>query len=315
MKKYDVLNIGIIVADIPVKLPVSTLDFKADTIRVSEIDMTAGGDAANSSIVLAGLEKKVALLGALGNDGTGNLVRGIIKSKGVDTGYVRMKEGVQTSISIVLVNSEGDRTFVCTRGNNMTLCLQDLDFSLIGQTRHINLSSLFAHPLLEKEGIAFFQAAKDAGVTISADVGHDNYHTGFEGVARLLQYIDLFMPSYAEASYMTGETEPKRMADYFVRNTGEKIVVIKLGAEGCYVYEKGKGYSVPAFQVNSVDTTGAGDNFVAGFISAHLDGMEIHECARFACATAAISIQHLGATSLYTTLPNIHKLLSSKNYL
>ncbi len=313
MKKYDVLNIGIIVADMPVKLPVNVLDFKSDTIRVPGIDIIPGGDAANSAIVLAQLGKKAALLGALGNDGIGNMVRGAIAAKGVDTSCVRMKDGVQSSVSIVMVNSEGDRTFVCTRGNNITLCAQDLDFSLIGETRHINLSSIFAHPLLEKEGgPEFFERAKNAGVTISADVGHDNYNTGFEGVAHLLQFIDIFMPSYTEAKYMSGETEPERMARFFTGSTGEKTVVIKLGSEGCFVYDKGRGYTVPAYKVDAVDTAGAGDNFVAGFISAFLDEQEILDCARFACAAAAISVRSLGATSPGTNLENVIKMMEGR---
>ncbi len=312
MKKYDVLDIGVIVADLPVKLPVDVLDFQTDTIRVPSLDFIPGGDAANSAIVLAQLGKKTALLGALGNDGTGNLVRGNIASRGVDTRYVRMKEGVVTSVSIVMVNSGGDRTFICTRGNNQTLCAQDLDFGLIGETRHINLSSLFAHPLFEKEGgPEFFESAKNAGVTISADAGHDNYHTGFSGVERLLQFIDIFMPSYTEAKYMTGETDPARMAKFIMDRTGEKTVVIKLGGQGCYVRHKGKGFTVPAFRTEVVDTAGAGDNFVAGFVSAYLDGLPVRDCARFACAAAAVSVGYLGATSPNTSLANIQKLMNS----
>ena len=314
MKKYDVLNIGIIVADLPVKLPVNVLDFKTDTIRVPKLDIIPGGDAANSSVVIAQLEKKVALLGALGNDGIGSLVRDAIAERGVNTQNVRMKDGVQTSLSIVMVNCEGDRTFVCTRGNNMTLCAQDLDDALIGQTRHINISSLFAHPLLEKEGgPEFLESAKNAGVTVSADVGHDNYNTGFSGVARILQYIDIFMPSYKEAKYMSGETDPKKMARFFTDRTGDKTVVIKLGSEGCFVHHKGKGFTVPAFRVDAVDTAGAGDNFVAGFLSAYLDGMPARDCARFACASAAISVQYLGATTPHTTVENVQKLMDSNS--
>lgn len=136
MKKFDVLDIGIIVADIPVKLPCEAIDFASDTFRVEGIDIRAGGDAANSAVALSRLGKKVALAGALGNDAIGNLVREIVADKGVDTDYVRMKDGVTTSTSIVLVNNKGARTFICTRGNNVTLCMADLDFALIPQVRH-----------------------------------------------------------------------------------------------------------------------------------------------------------------------------------
>lgn len=313
MKKFDVVDIGIIVADIPLKIPEKVLDFSQDTIRLKTINILPGGDAANSAIALSQLGKKVALAGALGDDGMGRLVKEAVKSRGVDVENVRMKEGVQTSASVVLINSEGDRTFVCARGNNGTLCTQDLDASLIGSARHINLSSLFAHPLFEKEGgPAFFEKAKNAGVTISADAGHDNYNTGFKGVADLLRYVDIFMPSAAEAKYMSGESDPGRMAKFFADETGEKTVVIKLGAQGCYVRDNGRGYALPAFRAEAVvDTTGAGDNFLAGFLSAYLDGASAKECARFACAAAAISVTQTGATSPLVTAENVRKMMET----
>ncbi len=156
-----------------------------------------------------------------------------------------------------------------------------------------------------------FRVEKEAGITVSADVGHDNYSTGFAGVINLLRYVDFFMPSYVEAKYITGEAEPAKMAECIVRHTGEKTVIIKLGAQGCYVHEGAAGYTVPAFPVNIVDTTGAGDNFVAGFIGAYLGGGSVRECARFACAAAAVSTQYLGATSACVTLPRIRQLLQA----
>ena len=236
----------------------------------------------------------------------------MIGKRGVNVDHVRMKEGVKTSASAVLINSEGERTFVCTRGNNGTLCARDVDETLIRETRHINLSSLFAHPLFEKgDGPELFERAKDSGVTISADATHDNDGTGFEGAEKLLRYVDVFMPSYEEAKYISGETEPGRMAEFIVDRTGEKTVVIKLGAEGCYVRDKGRGYRVPAFRVDAVDTTGAGDNFLAGFLSAYLDGAPIEDCARLACAAAAVSVTQLGATSLMTTQKSVRMLMET----
>lgn len=310
MKEFDVLDIGIIVADLPVKIPQRVLDFSQDTIRVEKLDLLPGGDAANSAVVLSRLGKKVALAGVLGDDGIGKLILETIRTSGVDVKNVRLKPEVPTSTSVVLINSEGERTFVCTRGNNGTLCAQDLDVSLIGRARHINLSSLFAHPLLEKEGgPEFFENAKNAGLTISADTGHDNFGTGFAGVRRMLEAVDIFMPSFTEAKYMSGESDPGRMAKFFTDQTGEKTVVIKLGAHGCYLHEKGRGRIVPAFRVEAVDTTGAGENFLAGFLCAYLDGGDAEACARYACAAAALSTTRLGAAPLLVTPENISALI------
>jgi sugar/nucleoside kinase (ribokinase family) len=105
------------------------------------------------------------------------------------------------------------------------------------------------------------------------------------------------MPSYAEAKYLSGETEPERMADFFIRETGDKTVVIKLGEEGCFIRSQGKSLTVRPYQVDALDTTGAGDNFVAGFLTGLSEGWELERCAEFACGVAGFSVRHLGATT------------------
>jgi sugar/nucleoside kinase (ribokinase family) len=314
MKQYDVLNIGTVVVDIPVKLPYKMLDFKTDLTPLDSIGVLPGGDAANSSIVLSQLGVSAALIAAVGDDDFGGIFKRQVGGRGVDVSHVAVKKGVNTSVSIVMINSEGDRCFLCTMGSNASLCEADFDFALLDSgARHLNYGSFFLHPLLDRGGIkSIFQAAKQHGMTVSADANSDIYNTGFEAVRPLLEYIDYFMPSYIEAKYMSGESEPKRMAEFFVNETGEKTVIIKLGEEGSYLYHRGKGRVIPAFSVEAVDTTGAGDNFVAGFIRSLLKGMEAEDCVRFGSAVAALNIQHVGATNPDVTLGRVQEFLKAR---
>jgi len=310
MQQYDVLNLGLVVVDIPVKLPVDTLDFTLDTIRIPSMQMIPGGDAANSSIILTQLGKSVSLTAAVGDDAYGAYLVGELQRRGVDTSHVCTKPGVVTGVSLVLVNQAGDRTCVCTRGNNRELSAGDFDLSLLQSgARHLNISSLFGHPKLEANGLPELLAkARAAGLATSADAGFD-HGRGFAWIQPALAQLDYFFPSYGQAVLLTGERDPSRQAQYIVSHSGEKTVVIKLGSEGCFVHEPHREFYVPAFPVDAVDTTGAGDTFVASIISALLDGMDMREGARYANAAAAISVQYIGAAASQVTQEQIRELL------
>ena len=102
------------------------------------------------------------------------------------------------------------------------------------------------------------------------------------------------MPSYDEAVYVTGEKDPDAIADVFL-NAGVKNVVLKMGAEGCFFKSGEKRFFTDPFKIKPLDTTGCGDNFVAGFVHCLLKGMEPEACAEFACGAGALNSQGLGA--------------------
>jgi 2-dehydro-3-deoxygluconokinase len=296
-KKYDIFNVGIMVADIPIKLPLDTLDFSVDVVSIDKINILPGGDATNSSIALTDLGKRVALVATVGDDYLGKMILQKVGNRGVTISHVIVKHQVSTQTSLVMINRMGDRCFLVSGSSNQTLCMEDINTSLLKQSRHLNLGSFFAHPELEKQGaVALFKMAKEQGLTTSADIINDGFNTGLRGITDILQYVDYFMPSYIEAQHLTGETEPERMADYLINKTGDKTIIIKLGEEGCFVKNKTQRFYVDPYIEQPVDTTGAGDNFVAGFISSLLEEQDLHYCAKFACATAALSIKRLGAT-------------------
>lgn len=101
------------------------------------------------------------------------------------------------------------------------------------------------------------------------------------------------------------------MAQFLWNKTGIGTIIIKLGAEGSYLYHKGKGQTIPAYSVDAVDTTGAGDNFTAGVITSYLKGIDLPDCVRFGSAVAALGIQHVGATNPNVTLKAVEEFLKT----
>ncbi|HAH9913246.1 TPA: carbohydrate kinase family protein [Escherichia coli] len=115
--------------------------------------------------------------------------------------------------------------------------------------------------------------------------------------AKLLSYVDYLFPNYAEAKLLTGKETLDEIADCFLA-CGVKTVVIKTGKDGCFIKRGDMTMKVPAVAgITAIDTIGAGDNFASGFIAALLEGKNLRECARFANATAAISVLSVGATT------------------
>lgn len=297
-KSIDVLHVGILCADIPLKIPYETVDFTVDSIKLDEAAILPGGDAANASQVMARLGKNVALAAKIGDDAFGHMVKNFIKEGGVNTKYIKVDERSRTALSVVLINSNGDRSFLFYPGSMRDFSVKDIDPDALQKARHVNFGSFFAHPEMDKGGAQeLFKLAKASGATTSADVTHDSYGTGFAGIKDSLRYVDYFIPSYAEGKYLTGETQPERIADFIIRETGDKTVVLKMGEEGCFIKSKGQCIRSRPFKAQVVDTTGAGDNFLAGFLTGLSNGWELEKCADFANAVAGYSVQYLGATT------------------
>jgi sugar/nucleoside kinase (ribokinase family) len=312
IKSIDVLHVGIMCADIPLKIPYDTIDFTVDSIKLDEAAIVSGGDATNASQVMARLGKNVAVAAKIGNDLIGHVIKNSVEESGVNTAYVKMDTRSSTALSVVLINSKGNRCFLFYPGSMREFSMEDIDPAALQKARHINFGSFFAHPEMDRGGaLELFKLAKASGATTSADITHDSYGTGFAGIKDSLRYVDYFMPSYIEGKYLTGETEPEKIADFIIRETGDKTVVIKMGEEGCFIKSQGKCIRSRAFKTTAVDTTGAGDNFVAGFLTGLTNGWELEKCAEFANAVAGFSVQHLGATTREMSMDHIWEFIKN----
>ena len=292
----DVACLGIMVADV-VARPVRELPERGRLTLVDQMELHTGGCAVNTGIALAKLGVKVAVLGAVGQDGFGDFVIAQLRQHGIDTRGVRRKSGVNTSATMVMVDPDGERRFLHYLGANAQLVESDVDLDVIAQARILHIAGALVMPGIDGEPTARILAwAKQRGITTAFDTVWDAKGNWMRLVAPCLPYIDVMLPSLAEAQMITGKQSPPDVAAVFL-DKGVRIVGLKMGEEGSYVRTAAEEYWVPPFAVEAVDATGAGDAYVAGFLAGLVMGWDLYRTARFANAVGALCVTAVGATT------------------
>ena len=198
-----------------------------------------------------------------------------------------------------MLTADGERTFITNRNGSLWKeNIEHVNFDKIKEAKILSLASIFNCPLLDGKTLEkIFKFAKEEGMTITADMIMPRLGETLDDIAGALQYVDYFFPNFDEACLMTGEKEEDKVADKLY-SYGIKNVVMKIGKRGCYIRNKDGVMIVPACKgITAIDTIGAGDNFASGFIAALLQGKNLKECGEYANCTAAIAVQHPGATS------------------
>ena len=295
-KGNDVICIGLIAANIPI-YPVSKSALETDLSLVKKMDITPGGDALNQAVVLSRLGRKAGLCGKIGPDRFGRFLLEEMAAYNIDISTVIVDKGVSTGSCAVLILEDGSRHFLSFREANEKFSPDEIQKEKIFSARIVSIGSLLANPLFSGDSLAgFLKEAKDRGTITAADTKHDTYSLGWKRIKEAAKYIDYFLPSYDEASYLSGETELRDIAAFFM-DAGVKNIVIKLGAQGSYLRSTDLEEIIPTIDAEVIDTTGAGDNFVAGFLHGILHGWDLVECCHFANAVGAISTTKLGAVA------------------
>jgi sugar/nucleoside kinase (ribokinase family) len=308
----DVLCVGQLSVDILVK-PVEKVDFHLDTQRVDTLEITNGGDCLNVAIGLSRLGNRVRFIGKIGEDHFGDFLTKVIDKTGIDYKGLRISTEAPTCSVLVLINSSGERTFFYQGGANDHFSLNDIDMSLVDNVKLVHVGGTYLLPHFDGSGAAsLFTKAQSIGKITAMDVTWDVTGRWLETIETCLPHLDFFLPSLREAEKITGKCTPQEMAS-FLQGRGVKNVIIKLGESGCYVQPAGteeRGFFVKPHKTRVVDTTGAGDAFVAGFLSAYLRKWDLWKCAQFGCATAAFNIQSVGATEGSPTFEEAMQLMN-----
>ncbi len=295
-RRFEALCVGLALGNVVVR-PVPERFERGDTVQVEEIAMICGGDAYNQASVLSALGHRTALLSKVAKDTSGKLVLDTMTARGVDTSLVTFDREAGTSVCVVMVRPDGSRNFCTYKGCLRTFGMGDIDFQAVTEVRLVSIGGLFALPAFDREAsIRLFREARRAGTITVADTKHDAFGIGLKGIQNLLEYTDYFFPSYEEAASLSGLERPEEMAAFFA-DKGAAHVGIKLGGDGCYVRTEGFAGKIPAFSCPVLDTTGAGDNFMAGLIHGILEGWDIRDSVRYANAAGALAVTRLGATS------------------
>ena len=253
-----------------------------------------GGDAQNQAITLASLGARVALMGVAGNDRLGDVLLNQLSAFPID--ILTRREDVNTSISLVLVEDNGDRHFVYQPQSNQALSYRHIDEDAVRNAAFLSVVAVSLKPKLDGEGmLRLLDLARKAGTRTALDFNVTDYMLDRATLKALLSRTDYALPSEVEARALTGEGKDPAEMVRRLRALGATNCIIKLGGKGCYVAADGYEGIVPPYPCRCLDTTGAGDTFVAAFLYARTRGWDILRCARFANAAGSIAVEHPGA--------------------
>ena len=293
---YDVFCTGILVTDILVK-SIDKLDYRISDAKVDKIMLSSGGDAMNTALALSKLGSNVCFCGRVGKDVSGSFLLDTLRSHNIEIKPVIIRNEENTAHCLVLINSKNEHAFFTDLGAMHSFCYDDIDISALEKSTIVHAGGVNAMPMFDGDGVArLFKKAKSLDKTTTMDVTASVNGKWLENIESCLAYLDYFLPSYEEAVKITNQTDVNKIADFFL-NRGTKNVVIKLGAKGCFAKNAINRFSVSGFKVPVIDTTGAGDCFVAGFISSLLHGKNMLQGLEFANAVSAHCVQHIGATA------------------
>jgi sugar/nucleoside kinase (ribokinase family) len=291
-----VICLGILVTDVVAK-PVDSVPEKGKLSLVDKIELHTGGCAVNTAIDLAKIGEDVGIVGLVGDDGFGSFLINTLDKEGVDTKGLKVTKDTNTSVSVVLSGSEGERSFIHCLGSNGMFDETFIDMDIIKNCDILFVAGALLMPSFDGEPTArTLKEAKKMGKYTVLDTAWDSTGRWMKAIEPCLSYLDLFIPSIEEAQMLSGKQEEREIAEFFLEK-GAKNIVIKLGSKGCYIRNASEELYIDAFRVKVVDTNGAGDSFVAGFITGLLNGWDMRKCGEFANAVGAHCVTKVGASS------------------
>ena len=304
----DVLCVGIFVVDV-IGRPIDSFPEKGKLMLFDELEMHTGGCANNTATALARLGISAGGMGKIGRDGFGDFILRTLTENGVNTEGIVRDSTANTSFTFVSVASDGERTFCHYMGANAALSESDLDLELIKRCKILHVAGSFVMPNFDGQPTAnILRAAKEMGVTTSLDTVWDASGNWLKTLESCLAYVDIFLPSIAEAEQLTKRKSPPEIAE-FLLNYGIQTVGLKMGEAGSYIRTKDQELYVPAYKVTPVDATGAGDAYVAGFLAGQVRGWDVHRSAELASATGAACVTAMGTTAGIQNLDETLKLI------
>ena len=304
------LSTGMAFCDIPLR-PCPQNILEIDNCHIDKVNYQIGGDAMSVAVVCAKMGEKVRLAAHLGEDNNGAFVRQSSEAFGVEHILSPLKN-MSTATSYQLIEANGERHFLIDCDILKQLKSRDITDEEIERADVIFFGSALALPGMDDQELTdLFRRAHARGkvTAMDASVALTEYPPCHMDLLRNTMYnLDIFIPSYEEASWLAQKTEIMDIMEVFSQFPF-KVFGIKLGADGCILTENFREYirRKPFSALPVVDTTGAGDCFTGGFLCSWMKGWSLEKCAEFSTAVAAFGISAIGPT---TAVPDYETVLA-----
>ncbi|UQX88232.1 PfkB family carbohydrate kinase [Jatrophihabitans telluris] len=306
----EVLVLAELNPDLLLSAPSATVSFGQVETELSDSRLTLGSSGAITAAALAALGVPVGLCATVGDDEFGRGAVTMLRAAGVDASAVIVRPELRTGITVVVNAPGGDRALLTYPGAMAALAAGDVPPAALARARHVHVSSIFLQHALRPGLAALLKDLRDRGVSTSLDTGWDPAQR-WDDIAELLAHLSLLLPNAAELEQLCARLDIEATPgspDWFVEPARAlarrgPTVAVKLGGNGGYVTD---GTAEGSWQIcteplEPVDTTGAGDNFNAGYLSGLLAGAAPADCLAAAIAAGRVSVTGHGGTGRLLT--------------
>ena len=281
MKKCDFVGLGFCSNDYLALLPEIPIDNK---VQMLQHLVQGGGPAATATVAAARLGVSAAFIGMTGDDEPGKWIVRDFESEKVSTEAMLIRKGHTSAIAYCWIDAPtGKRSVAWTRGDLPELKAEEVNLELVRNAKILHLDG--HNPVA---ALAAAKAAREKNIPVLLDAG-----TLRDGVRELLPYVTILIASELVARQYSGENDLDK-AIFKLAEVGAEVTGVTMGKEGSMTLDHGRILRCPAFRIDPVDTTGAGDVYHAGFGVRYLETHDLMDCMRFASAVSAIKCLKLG---------------------
>lgn len=280
-----------------------------ETLIADGLIEASGGKGANQAVAAARNGMDVRFVGRVGDDGAGMSLRQGLIDAGVNTEHLRTDNDEPTGRAVIFVEPSGQNRIVVASGANARVQLADVQPLIDAMTPDDILLATFESPLATVT--AAFEAAKKRGVTTVLNPAPARTSVP----ETLIQATDIIIPNEGEATALTGidtvDAASTAESAAMLCRRGAKQVIITLAENGSYYANaEGDEFATPAFNVNAIDTTGAGDTFIGGFLSQLEQGAKIEDAIVYATAASGLAVSRQGGQPAIPTKQEVDAMLA-----
>ena len=300
---WDVVGVGANSVDFVHLLPGYPQPFGSFAkMKIQRQVILCGGQMATAMSACARLGLRAKYVGVTGTDENGRRVRRELDRRGIDLTDLIIRDA-QNQFAVILVDeTNGDRIVLWDRDERLTMRERDIPAEAIASARIVHVDDVD-----QAAAIRAAEIARAHGIPVTSDIDRITVRT-----KELIDAVSV--PIFAEhvPTRVTG-LHGQEEALNALRQPHHQVLCVTLGERGAMALDRDGVHHAPAFEVEAVDTTGAGDVFRAGFVFALLRGWPTEDTLRFANAAAAISCTRLGALGGIPSLDEVEELVASGN--
>jgi ribokinase len=298
----DILVIGSLNADLVIRAP--RLPVPGETLTGEDLLTFPGGKGANQAVAAARLGASVAMVGRVGSDALGKILIDNLKNNKVDVGGVILDDETPTGTAIIIVDSLGQNSILLSPGANGKVRMEDIPPGSM-----MNSSLLLLQLEIPLETVIYSaKLAREKKLHILL-----NPAPARPLPRELLEAADYLLPNETELGILTGspvsDLDSIEKAGLSLIELGARNLIVTLGANGALIVNKNGVNHIPAFKVNVVDTTAAGDAFVGGLAFGLINGKSLEDAVQYACACGALAATKLGAQPSLPTIGDVEHFL------